>query len=49
MCDFDKLNGVFEDGGEGEIGWRYDVRDIAVYEDIAGVEPKDRGFWDSGI
>ena len=37
MRDFEVLDGVFDDGGDGNVGWGDDVGDVAVDEDVAGL------------
>lgn len=42
-------NGVFDDGGGIDVGRGDDVGDVAVDEDVAGLETENGGFGDTGI
>ena len=43
------LDGIFDDGGGVEVARVQDVGDVAVREDIAGVEAEDGGFRHTGV
>jgi hypothetical protein len=47
--DFEMLDGIFDDGRDGDVGGRDDVGDVAVDEDVAGLEAEDGGFGDAGV
>lgn len=47
--DFEVDHGVLDYGLRVDVGWRDDVCDVAVYENVAGVEAEDRGFGDAGV
>ena len=42
-------NGVFDHGGGVDVGGADYVGDVAVYEDIAGLEAKEGGLGDAGV
>jgi hypothetical protein len=46
---FDVLDGVFDDGGDWDVGWGDDVGDVAVDEDVTGLETEEGGFGDAGV
>ena len=47
--DFQVLDGVFDNGGDGYVGRGDDVGNVAVNEDVAGLEAKDSSFGYAGI
>jgi hypothetical protein len=38
------LHGIFDNGGGAEVAWVEDVGDVAVHEDVAGLEAQEGGF-----
>ena len=46
---FQVYDGVFDDGEEVHVGRGYDVRYVAVHEDVAGLETEEGGFGDAGV
>lgn len=40
---------VHDDGLGGEVRGREDIGDVAVHEDVAGLEAEDRGLGDAGV
>lgn len=49
VLDFQVLHGVLDDGQRIEVRGDEDVGDVAVDEDVAGVEAEDGGFWAAGV
>ena len=47
--DLHVLDCVFNDGGNGDIGRGDDIGDVAVDEDVAGLEAEEGGFGDAGV
>jgi len=47
--DFDMLDCVFDDGGDGDVGGGNDVGDVAVDEHVAGLETEEGCFGDARI
>jgi len=46
---FEVRDGVFDDGAGVDVGGVDDVGDVAVHEDVAGLETEDGGFGDTGV
>jgi hypothetical protein len=44
VLDFEVGDGVLDDGRGVDVGWGDDVGDVAVDEDVAGLEAEDGGF-----
>ena len=42
-------DGVLDDGEGVDVGGRDDVGDVAVHEDVTGLEAEDSGFGDAGV
>lgn len=47
--DFEKVYGVLDYGGGVDVGWGDDVRDVAMDENVTGLETEDSGFGDAGV
>jgi len=45
VLDFQVLDGELDDGQTVDVGVHQDVGDVAVAEDLAGLQAKDRCFW----
>jgi len=49
MLDAHVRDGVLDHRGGGEVARVQDVGDVAVDEDVAGLEARDGGFGDAGV
>lgn len=49
MLDAQVDNGVLEDREEVHVRRGYDVGDVAVHEDVAGLQAQERGLGDAGV
>jgi len=49
MLDFQVHDGVADDAEGVQVARVQDVGDVAVHEDIAGLEAQERGFGDAGV
>ena len=49
MFDLEVDDGVFDDGRRVDVGGGDDVGDVAVHEDVAGLEAEDGGFGAAGV
>jgi len=49
MLDLEVDDGVLDDGEGGQVGGCQDVCDVAMDEDIAGLEAEDGCFGDAGV
>lgn len=49
VFDFEVDDGEFEDAGAAEVVVLDDVGDVAVHEDVAGLQAEDGGFGAAGV
>jgi len=49
VLNFEVHNGVFNDGGGVDVGGGDDIGDVAVDENVAGLEAEEGGFGDARV
>jgi hypothetical protein len=49
VLDFEVGNGIFNDSGGVDVSWGEYVGDVAVDEDVPGLETQECGLGDTGV
>lgn len=49
MLHFEVVDGIGDDALAADVRGRQDVGDVAVHEDVAGIEAEDHGLGDAGV